>query len=110
MGLTEQTHAERPELVRGFANMVRRTPKAGYLACGRAVRDADLRADDALIHARTLIVAGAHDPTASPAVAAEMQSLIAGAQLEVVHAAAHICNAERPIAFNELLLRFLESP
>ena len=106
---TEQTHAERPELVQGFANMVRRTPKAGYLACGRAVRDADLRADDALIRARTLIVAGAHDATASPAVGAELREAIAGAQLEMVHAAAHIFNAERPIAFNELLLRFLEA-
>src|ERR1035437_3040597 len=105
---TEETHADRPELVRGFANMVRRTPKAGYLACGRAVRDADLRADDALIRARTLIVAGTHDPTASPAVGAEMRDAIAGAQLEVMHAA-HILDAEQPVAFNELLLRFLEA-
>jgi pimeloyl-ACP methyl ester carboxylesterase len=31
------------------------------------------------------------------------------AQFDVVHAAAHILCAERPIAFNELLLRFLEA-
>jgi 3-oxoadipate enol-lactonase len=105
---TEQTHASRPELVRGFANMVGRTPKEGYLACGRAVRDADLRADDALIRARTLIVAGAHDPTASPEVGAEMRDAIAGAQLEVMPAAHMLC-AEQPTAFNELLLRFLDA-
>ena len=105
---TEQTHADRPDLVRGFANMVLRTPVAGYVACGRAVRDADLRADDGLIRARTLIVAGTHDPTASPTVGAEMRDAIAGAQLEVMHAA-HILNAEQPVAFNDLLLRFLEA-
>ena len=106
---TEQTHASRPDLVRGFANMVGRTPQGGYLACGRAVRDADLRADDALIRARTLIVAGTHDPTASPEVGAEMRDAIPGAQLEVMHAAAHMLCAEHPVAFNELLLRFLEA-
>jgi len=106
---TEQTHAERPELIRGFANMVRRTPKAGYLACGRAVRDADLRADDALIRVRTLVVAGAHDAGASPATGAELRDAITGAELQVMQGAAHILNAEQPIAFNELLLRFLEA-
>ncbi|HWT04161.1 MAG TPA: alpha/beta fold hydrolase, partial [Xanthomonadales bacterium] len=40
---TARARAERPELVRGFANMLTRTPAAGYIDGCRAVRDADLR-------------------------------------------------------------------
>lgn len=106
---TEHTHASRPELVRGFANMVRRTPKDGYLAGARAVRDADLHLAVPSIEARTLVVAGAHDPTATPQMAAELRDAIPGAQLEVLHSAAHMVNAEQPVAFNAAVLRFLEA-
>lgn len=106
---TEQTHTERPELIAGFSNMVRRTPKAGYIACGRAVRDADLRADDARIRARTLIVNGLHDSGAPPEKGEELRDAIAGAKLEIVPGAAHMIAAEQPIAFNQLLLSFLEA-
>ncbi|HTD38834.1 MAG TPA: 3-oxoadipate enol-lactonase [Candidatus Limnocylindrales bacterium] len=106
---TQHTHADRPDLVRGFANMVRRTPKAGYLAGARAVRDADMRHSALGIEARTLVVAGAHDPTATPQLAAELRDGIPGARLEVLHSAAHMVNAEQPVAFNEAVLRFLEA-
>jgi 3-oxoadipate enol-lactonase len=106
---TERAHAERPELVQGFRNMVRRTPRSGYLAGCRAVRDADLREVDALIRARTLILEGAQDPTATPEVGAELQRAIAGSELRVLSSAAHIMNAEQPVAFNEALLGFLEA-
>jgi 3-oxoadipate enol-lactonase len=105
---TERAHADRPELVRGFANMLARTPVEGYVTGCRAVRDADLRAEDTRIAVRTLIVAGAHDPTATPEMAAELRDTIPGAELHVLHAAAHMLCAEQPVAFNELLLRFLE--
>jgi 3-oxoadipate enol-lactonase len=106
---TAHAHEARPELVQGFRNMVARTPKSGYLAGCRAVRDADLRADDALIRARTLILEGAHDPTATPEIGAVLQQAIAGSQLRVLSSAAHIMNAEQPVAFNEALLAFLEA-
>ncbi|HEV3087663.1 MAG TPA: 3-oxoadipate enol-lactonase [Candidatus Elarobacter sp.] len=105
---TERTHADRPELVSGIANMLRRTPVEGYLGGCRAVRDADLRADDALIRTRTLIVEGEHDPLMTPAAGAELRDAIANAELVVLHGASHMLCAEQPIAFNEALLRFLE--
>ncbi|HEX3463751.1 MAG TPA: 3-oxoadipate enol-lactonase [Candidatus Elarobacter sp.] len=106
---TDHAHAQRPELVQGFRNMVSRTPKSGYLAGCRAVRDADLREDDTRIRARTLILEGEHDPTATPAVGAELQKAIAGSELRVLHSAAHIMNAEQPVAFNDAVLTFLEA-
>jgi len=105
---TPRMHAERPEVVAGFANMVRRTPRAGYAACATAVRDADLREDDSRIRARTLIVAGKDDASAGPQAAAALQGAIAGARTEVVDEAMHIVNAERPDRFNAIVTAFLE--
>ena len=105
---THRAHAEQPELVRGFANMLTRTPVDGYVGGCAAVRDADLRADDARIRCRTLIVAGAEDPTTTPAMGAEMRDAIPGAELLVLDGASHLLCAERPGATNAALLRFLE--
>jgi 3-oxoadipate enol-lactonase len=106
---TARTRAERPELVRGFANMLTRTPADGYTAGCRAVRDADLRADDARIRCRTLIVEGAADAVTTPAMGAEMRDAIPGAELVVLDDASHMLCAERPRATNALLRRFLEA-
>ena len=105
---TEHAHAERSELVRGFANMLTRTPVNGYVGGCASVRDADLRADDARIRCRTLILAGDEDPTATPAMGAEMRDAIPGSELLVLDAASHLFCAEQPGATNAALLRFLE--
>jgi 3-oxoadipate enol-lactonase len=105
---TARAHAEQPDLVRGFATMLTRTPVGGYVEGCRAVRDADLRADDARIRCRTLIVAGTEDPTTTPAMGAEMRDAIPAAELIVFDAASHMLCAERPEATNAALLRFLE--
>ena len=106
---SERTRREQPDLVRGFATMLGRTPPLGYAAACKAVRDGDLRADDARIACRTLVVAGADDPVTTPADGAELQAAIAGAELLVLADAAHLLCAERPDAFNPALLAFLES-
>jgi 3-oxoadipate enol-lactonase len=105
---TEHTRAHRPEVVAGFANMVARTPAAGYIAGAMAVRDADLRADDARIHARALVVSGEHDGAASPEVGKAMSEAIRGSRFAVVRGAAHMIAADQPVAFNALLHDFLE--
>lgn len=105
---TARAHAERPELVRGFANMLTRTPVDGYVDGCRAVRDADLRTDDARIRCRTLIVAGAEDPTTTPAMGAELRDAIPGAELIVLENASHMLCAEQPSATDAALLLFLE--
>ncbi len=107
---TPRTHIARPELVRGFATMLERTPAAGYAAACRAIRDADLRTADAAVRCSTLVIAGSDDPVTNTDVAAELQGAIAGARLQVVAGAAHIVCAEAPDAFNAVLLRFLGEP
>jgi len=107
---TPRAHAERPVLIRGFGTMLERTPAAGYVAACRAIRDADLRADDARVRCPTFIIAGADDPVTTPAMAKELRDAIPGARLHVVGAAAHIVCSEAPAEFNTALLPFLAEP
>jgi 3-oxoadipate enol-lactonase len=104
---TPRAHAGNPVLVKGFGTMIERTPAASYLAACRAIRDADLRADDAKVRCPTLVIVGAEDATTTPAMAGEMCAAIAGARLEVVDACAHLLCAEAPAAFDAVLLPFL---
>jgi 3-oxoadipate enol-lactonase len=104
---TPPTHVERPDLVRGFGLMLERTPVSGYAGCCAAIRDADLRADDTRIRARTLIVSGAADVVTPPASGAEIRDAVPGARLAVLENAAHMLCAERPDALNRLLEDFV---
>ena len=67
----------------------------------------DLRASNAAIQARTLIVAGADDPATPPAMSEDMRSRIPDAELIVLPRAAHILAIEQADAFNRHLLAFL---
>jgi len=107
---TPATYAANPDLVRGFGNMLRRTPAAAYAACCAAIRDADLRADDARISIPTLVVSGAGDPVTPPAAGAALCDAIAGARMTVLENASHVLCAEQPAAFNECVLSFLGNP
>lgn len=104
---TPRTHAERPELIAGYATMLRRTPVEGYLLGCRAVRDADLRADDAAIRCPALILSGEGDAVTPPASGEAMRAAIAGARMRVVEGAAHIIPAERPRTVTGAMLPFL---
>jgi 3-oxoadipate enol-lactonase len=99
----------RPEVARGMANMLIRTPLDGYIGCCHALRDADLRGDDAKIACPTLVVVGDQDASTSPAMARELCAAIRGARLEIIAQAAHIPTIEQPDALNRLLLEFLEA-
>jgi 3-oxoadipate enol-lactonase len=101
--------ASRPEVVRGFVNMLMRSPLAGYIACCYALRDADLREDDAKIACPTLVVVGDQDASTSPAMARELCAAINGARLEIITQAAHIPTIEQPEALNRLLFDFLNA-
>lgn len=101
--------AERPAEVRGMANMLLRTPAEGYIGCCLALRDADLRDDDAKIDCPTLVVVGDQDVATPPAAARELSEAIAGARLEVLARAAHIPTVEQPAALNRLLGDFFNA-
>src|SRR5581483_3168995 len=105
---TERMRREEPDVVQGFSTMLQRTPVDGYLEGCRAVRDADLRADDARIRARTLVVSGAEDPSTTPAAGEALAAAVPGARFVTIDGAAHIIPAEQPDALARTLLAFFE--
>lgn len=86
-----------------FRAMVMTIDPEGYARCCEALASWDGSADLARIEAPALVVAGATDPTAPPAVAERIASGVRGARLEVLDGAAHLANVERAEAFNRLL-------
>jgi 3-oxoadipate enol-lactonase len=107
---TPQAHENRPDLIRGFANMLSRTTVSGYAGACAAIRDADLAADDARIACPTLAIAGGDDPVTPPADAFALRDAIAGARAVVIDGAAHIVPAQCPSEFLDIALPFLTSP
>jgi 3-oxoadipate enol-lactonase len=101
--------AKQPDAARGMGNMLTRTPAEGYIGCCLALRDADLRDDDAKIRCPTLVVVGDQDVATPPAAARETSAAISGARLEVLSQAAHIPTVEQPAAVNRLLGGFFDT-
>ena len=95
-----------PDVVARTRAMVEATPREGYAACCEAVRDADLHADLPGILARTLVIAGRHDPSTTPEQGRELVAGIRGARYVELDAA-HLSNIEAADAFTEAVLTFL---
>jgi 3-oxoadipate enol-lactonase len=104
---TPRMHAEQPVVIDGFRQMLLRVPISGYIGCCAALRDADLRADDARISAPTLVIAGADDIVTTPDMGAAMRDAIHGAELTVIPHAAHLLNVERADEVTSRLQAFL---
>ncbi len=95
-----------PEVVARTRAMVESTPREGYAACSEAVRDADLHADLAAIRVPTLVIAGRHDPSTTPAQGRELAAAIAGARYVELDAA-HLSSIEAAEPFTDEVRRFL---
>ena len=73
----------------------------------QALSGFDRRAALGHIHVPTLLVAGAHDTLAPPAVLQGMAAAVSGARCVSLADAGHLPHLERPDEFDELLLEFL---
>ena len=98
-----------PAAIESMREMLSGTSAQGYVGCCEALRDADLIADAARIKARTLVIAGAHDPATPPEQGRFLAARIAGARyLELP--ASHLSNIEAAEAFTDALMDFLSQP
>ncbi len=88
--------------------MMAQTPAEGIIGALEAMM---LRPDStsllSTIDVPTLIVVGDEDVPTPPKEARAMHERIAGSKLEVISAAGHLSNLERPAAFNHVLTEFL---
>jgi 3-oxoadipate enol-lactonase len=87
--------------------MYGRTPLAGYLGCATAIRNMDLRPDDAVIVCPTLIIVGEQDPATTVVEARKLNTAIKGSKLTIIPEAAHISVIEQAAAVTRALTDWL---
>ena len=103
----ETTRRRRPDVVESVRGMMAAAPVEGIVGALEAMMgrpDSTPTLDT--IDVPTLIIVGDEDTLTPPSEAEAMQARIRGSRLEVVRQAGHICNLERPAAFNHLLIEF----
>lgn len=102
------TRAGRPELVEQVREMARRQPAAGVIGALRAMRD---RPDSTVllggVTVPTLVVHGAEDEVAPPAIARAMAARIPGARYVELGGAGHLAPLEQPEGVSQALQEFL---
>ena len=104
---TAPFRATHPETTGRIAGLIRSTPPAGYIGCGRTIPTLDITQRLHELTHPTLVIVGADDAGTPPAMAREIAAAIRGARLEIIPDAAHLSNVEQSEIFNRLLLEFL---
>jgi len=99
--------AARPDVEALARSCLLRTDASGYIACCRAVQDVDWRSGLPSIRCPTLVIAGALDEGAPPAMSETIAQSIPGARLHILEQASHISVLEQPVRFRELTNDFL---
>jgi pimeloyl-ACP methyl ester carboxylesterase len=108
--LGKTTRQKSPELVRSVHAMLAAAPPEGVIGALAAMRDrADSTALLAHIKVPVLIVVGDEDVLTPPREARKMHEAIRGSALEIIAAAGHLSNVERPDEFNRIAAAFLAS-
>lgn len=104
---TEPFHQADPAAITRVRRMIEASPVAGYVRCAAAIRDMDQCALLGQIKAPTNIIVGDSDPACPVAAAQVLHAGIAGSELVIIPASAHLPNIEKADAFNAALLGFL---
>jgi pimeloyl-ACP methyl ester carboxylesterase len=108
--LSPWTRAQKPEVERVLREMMgAANPEAIAAALMAMAARADSRPLLPQIQVPTLVVGGTQDSLTPAEQLLEWGRQIPGARVELIEAAGHVSNLERPEAFNALLLDFLSS-
>lgn len=97
-----------PEVIDKITAMIRHTNPQGYIGCGCAIRDLNLRDKIHAIKAPTLIIVGEDDPGTPVSASQVIHEKIKGSELVILKSAAHLSNIEQAEAFNRAVLNFLD--
>jgi 3-oxoadipate enol-lactonase/4-carboxymuconolactone decarboxylase len=97
----------RPDVAALLTQMLAAADPEGYAGCCEAIAGTDLHGLLAAVTAPTLVLAGALDPVASPAMALELATGIPGAALTVLSGAAHLANIEQADRFTAAVIDHL---
>jgi 3-oxoadipate enol-lactonase len=94
--------------LKGYINMLERTPIDGYIGTCCAIRDADLREAANSIYQPSLVMSGDQDLATPPELARELVNAIGTANFTLIKDAAHITCVEQPETFSRRVIRFCE--
>lgn len=105
----KSTREREPAVVAEMRAMLESASVDSLVGASEAMMNrADATATLATIDVPTLIVVGEEDVLTPPKESRAMHAAITGSRLEVIPAAGHVSNIERPAAFNHVLTEFIE--
>jgi 3-oxoadipate enol-lactonase len=96
-----------PGVAQALREQILRCDAAGYVASCYAVMSVDWLEQLSKVRCPALVIAGAHDVGATPAMAQAIAQAIPGATLKVFDDASHLSVAEQPQAFAEAVKAFI---
>ena len=96
-----------PAAAQALREQILRSDAAGYVASCYAVMSVDWLAQLPKVQCPALVIAGAHDVGATPAMARAIADAIPGAALKVFDDASHLSVAEQPGAFADAVKAFI---
>jgi 3-oxoadipate enol-lactonase len=105
---TAPSREARLPVIDRIAQTILATPAEGYAGCCEAIAGLDLTDRLHTLTCPTLVIVGEEDQGTPPAMSRIIHEHIAGSSLTLIPQAAHLVNAERPEAFNQALMAFLQ--
>jgi 3-oxoadipate enol-lactonase len=106
---TPQTRRAAHETIADVKRMIGATSVAGFTGCAEALKAARVLDRLAEIRLPSLFLVGTEDAAVPREVMLDQQRRIPGSRYVEIKDAGHLSNLERPAAFNEALLAFLQS-
>jgi len=100
--------AAHPEIESRLRERLVTSDARGYVACCHAIAAVDWLDRLGAIKVPTLVIAGANDAGATPAMAQAIAERVAGSTLRVLDDAAHISVVEQPAAFARAVREFVD--
>ena len=95
--------------MQGYANMLLRIPRDGYLGACYALRDADLTRATPKINKPTLVLCGDQDIATPPDLGRELAQTIPNARFALIEEAAHLTCIEQPEAMAHQMMEFFRA-
>lgn len=99
--------AAHPDQVAAVKAQLLRSDAPSYVACCEAIRAVDWLGQLPRVKTPTLVIAGARDVGATPAMAEAIAHAIPGAQLKILADASHLSVMEQPAEFEAVLRSWL---
>ena len=90
-----------------IAQLIRRTPVAGYSGCAQAISSLDITDELGAISCPVLVIAGRDDPSTTVPMHEDIHRAITGSQLLILEDAAHLSNLEQEARFSSAIADFL---